>query len=74
MPSVRLPVLGWREVLKALKKAGFRPVRQRGSHIILEGPKGKYTVIPRHGEIAPATLMKILAETGLTKEELIALL
>lgn len=74
MPSAKLPVLGWREVLKALKKAGFRPVRQRGSHIILEGPEGTYTVIPRHGEIALATLMKVLAEAGLTKEEFIALL
>ncbi len=67
--SRRLPVLNWKEVVKALGKAGFRPVRQRGSHIILEGPKGKFTVVPRHDEVAPTTLMKILAEAGLTREQ-----
>ncbi len=74
MTANRLPVLSWRDVLKALKKAGFRSVRQRGSHIILEGPEGKCAVVPRHSEIAPTTLMKIIAEAGLSKKEFLALL
>ncbi|MGP8125019.1 MAG: type II toxin-antitoxin system HicA family toxin [Nitrososphaerales archaeon] len=74
MPT-RLPVLSWKEVIKALGKAGFRPVRQRGSHIILEGSEGrKFTVVPRHDEIAPTTLVKILAEAGLTREQFLELL
>jgi predicted RNA binding protein YcfA (HicA-like mRNA interferase family) len=31
-----LPIIGWREVLKALKKQGFYATRQSGSHIIVE--------------------------------------
>lgn len=74
MKSPRLPVLSWREVLKALERAGFKPVRQRGSHIVVEGPGDRYTVVPRHDEIAPATLMRILTEVGLSREEFLRLL
>ena len=52
MPS-RLPVVSWKSAIKALGEAGFHPVRQRGSHIILENSEGKFTVVPRHDEIAP---------------------
>ena len=69
MTDQKLPVLGWKEVLGALGRAGFRPVRQRGSQSYSRVPQGKYTVVPRHDEIAPSTLMKILAEADLTKEE-----
>ena len=31
----RLPLLPWRKVVKVLVKAGFKPVRQKGSHLIL---------------------------------------
>ncbi|MEM2161070.1 MAG: type II toxin-antitoxin system HicA family toxin [Candidatus Nitrosotenuis sp.] len=31
-----LPLLGWREVLGALRKKGFYATRQTGSHIIAE--------------------------------------
>ncbi|MDG7036901.1 MAG: hypothetical protein JRM72_05920 [Nitrososphaerota archaeon] len=41
---------------------------------MLEGPRGKFTVVPRHREIAPGTLMKIIAEAGLTKEDFLKLL
>jgi len=34
-----LPVLGWREVLKALRKKRFYATRQSGSHIIVENGK-----------------------------------
>jgi predicted RNA binding protein YcfA (HicA-like mRNA interferase family) len=74
MPRGKLPVLSSREVLRALEKAGFRAVRQRGSHIILEGMEGRHTVVPRHHEIAPSTLLKILTEAGLTKDEFLDLL
>lgn len=31
----KLPVLSGREVIKILGKAGFKPVRQKGSHIVV---------------------------------------
>jgi predicted RNA binding protein YcfA (HicA-like mRNA interferase family) len=41
----KLPVLSGEELIKALKKAGFEVVRQRGSHVSLT--KGEYhTVVP----------------------------
>ncbi|MBO3799235.1 MAG: type II toxin-antitoxin system HicA family toxin [Thermoproteota archaeon] len=70
----KLPILSWREVVKALSKRGFKVVRQRGSHLILEGPEHRFTVVPRHETIAPATLIKILSQVGVTKEEFIKLL
>jgi predicted RNA binding protein YcfA (HicA-like mRNA interferase family) len=69
-----LPVLGWREVLKALTKKDFRPVRQRGSHIVVENASGRFVVVPRHDEIKKGTLSAIMEEAGLTREEFLALL
>jgi predicted RNA binding protein YcfA (HicA-like mRNA interferase family) len=69
-----LPVLGWREVLKALAKKDFRPVRQRGSHTIVENTRGRFVVVPRRDEIKKGTLNAILEEAGLTKEEFMTLL
>ncbi len=31
----KLPILSGREVIKILKKIGFEPARQKGSHIVL---------------------------------------
>jgi len=60
--------------LKALRKKDFRPVRQRGSHIIVENPEGKFAVVPRRDEIKPGTLLSILQQAGLTREEFLELL
>ena len=68
-----LPVLSWRDVLKALSKKGFRPVRQRGSHIIVEDAEGNFATVPRKDEIKRGTLLSIIEEAGLTKEEFLKL-
>jgi len=65
----KFPKLSGEELIKALKKAGFHQVRQRGSHVSLQ--KGKYcTVVPLHDELARGTLLAILKQCGLTKEAL----
>jgi predicted RNA binding protein YcfA (HicA-like mRNA interferase family) len=46
-----LPVLGWKEVIKALRKKGFYPTRQSGSHIIIENGQGLWTSVPRKSEL-----------------------
>ncbi len=69
-----LPVLSWRDVLKALSKKGFRPVRQRGSHIIVEDAEGNFATVPRKNEIKRGTLLSIIGEAGLTKEEFVKLI
>jgi predicted RNA binding protein YcfA (HicA-like mRNA interferase family) len=63
----KLPLLSWREVLKALSKAGFVVARQRGSHLIV-------VPVPRHDQIKRGLLLEITAEAGLTKEEFLKLL
>lgn len=51
---------------------GFEPVRQKGSHIILEkmdaNPR-KALVVPNHKEIDTGTLIEIIRQAGLKREE-----
>jgi predicted RNA binding protein YcfA (HicA-like mRNA interferase family) len=69
----KLPPLSWRELVKALAKAGFKIVRQKGSHIILVKDE-RIVPVPRHAEIKRGLLMEIIVEAGLTKEEFLRLL
>jgi len=69
-----LPILSWRDIVKALSKKGFKPVRQRGSHIIVENAEGKFSVVPRKDEIKPGTLLSIIEQAGLTREEFLKLI
>ena len=69
----KLPVISGEELVRALEKFGFRQVRQRGSHVSLE--KGPHrTVVPLHEELAKGTLLGILKQCNLTREDLIDLL
>jgi predicted RNA binding protein YcfA (HicA-like mRNA interferase family) len=69
----KLHLLSWREVVKALTKAGFQVARQKGSHLILI--KNENIVpVPKHKEIKRGLLMAIILEAGLTKEEFLTFL
>lgn len=73
----KLPVVSGKELVNALEKAGFVVVRQKGSHVSLQKitREGTYrTVVPLHTKLAKGTLLDILHQTGLSKEELIGLL
>ncbi len=66
-----------RELIKALAKTGFEPKRRKGSHVILvkETKKGKRAVVvPDHREIDKGTLVEILRQAGLKKDEFLKLL
>lgn len=65
-----------RKIIKVLEKIGFKPVRQRGSHVILKHADGRVTVVPVHkGEqIGRGLLSKIIKDAGLTKEEFLNIL
>ena len=69
----KLPVLSGQELVAALKKAGFVIVRQKGSHVSLRKDPFK-TVVPLHDELAKGTLLTIMRQCGLSKEDLIVLL
>jgi predicted RNA binding protein YcfA (HicA-like mRNA interferase family) len=69
----KLPLLSWREVVKALRKAGFQVERQKGSHLILT--KNELIVpVPRHKQLKRGLLMAIIEEASLTKDEFLNLL
>ena len=66
----RLPVVSGHELIRLLLASGFGIVRQRGSHVSLQ--KEMYrTVVPLHDELAKGTLLGILKQCGLSKEDLI---
>ena len=75
--SRHLPAVSGRQLVRALQRADFVLLRQKGSHVSLEkrSADGYWrTVVPLHREIRPGTLSDILNQTGLSKEELAELL
>lgn len=68
---IRLPTLHSSQIIRALKRAGFVQLYQRGSHLTLEHPiDGRWTVVPVHGRDIKRGLMKaILEQAGLTQAE-----
>ncbi|MFH1266499.1 MAG: type II toxin-antitoxin system HicA family toxin [Planctomycetota bacterium] len=71
-----LPVVSGRQVVKALRKSGYEPDHQRGSHIVLRqtNPPHRRLTVPDHDEVAKGTLRAIIRQAGLTVDEFKALL
>jgi len=69
----KLPILSGKKLINILNKAGFQIVRQKGSHVSLRKETYK-TVIPLHNELAKGTLLGILKQCGMSKEDLVDLL
>jgi len=70
----KLPTASGAELIKALQRAGFRIVRQKGSHVSMQkttSDKNYNTVVPLHRELAKGALIDILHQCGLSKDELI---
>ncbi|HID19276.1 TPA: addiction module toxin, HicA family [Candidatus Bathyarchaeota archaeon] len=59
------------KLIKVLQKAGFQPVRRKGSHVILMNERRTRIVIPVHPgkEVKPTLVRAILKEAGLSREE-----
>jgi predicted RNA binding protein YcfA (HicA-like mRNA interferase family) len=72
----RLPRLTGKEVISALKNAGFEVVRIRGSHHRLRHVDGRATTVPVHsGEtIGPGLLTSILRDVEMPRTEFLSLL
>ena len=73
----RLPDVSGAELIKALQKAGFVILRQKGSHVAMEKVdpgRVSHTSVPMYREIARDTPHDILKQTGLTRGELRKLL
>lgn len=64
------------EIIRALERAGFQAVRQRGSHVRLKHDDGRVVTVPVHSgqDIGRGLLRKILRDAELTPEEFLKLL
>jgi predicted RNA binding protein YcfA (HicA-like mRNA interferase family) len=61
-----MPLSGM-EMVRLYEKAGWRFVRQTGSHMIMRHPNGRTCPIPRHRELGKGLecdLLKKLKEAG----------
>ena len=69
----RLPRLKGKEIVRLLRRIGFRIVRTRGSHVFLRHADGRVTTVPVHsGEtIGPGLLRSILRDVELSAEDLL---
>jgi predicted RNA binding protein YcfA (HicA-like mRNA interferase family) len=76
----KLPSVSSDKIIKRLLKAGFdyAPIKGKGSHIALvrKGNHGeKYLVIiPKRDPVPKGTLISIIKQSGLTREEFIKLM
>jgi len=65
----KLPILSGREIIKALVIIGYRPVRQRGSHIRLSCVNKRSVTVPDYKAVSRGLLQKILRDAELSAEE-----
>ncbi len=73
----KLPSVSGERVIRALKRAGFAELRQKGSHVSLEKRVGEQvfkTVVPMHSDLSKGTLSDILKQSGLKLDEFLELL
>ncbi|MEK6963632.1 MAG: type II toxin-antitoxin system HicA family toxin [Nanoarchaeota archaeon] len=70
---MKLPILSGKEMVKILSKYGFEVLGQKGSHVIMVGVRNgmkRKPVVPMHSELRKGTLLSILKQADLTKEDL----
>lgn len=67
----RLPVVDFKTMERLLRKLGFEPVRQKGSHVFYRHPDGRTTTLPSHTgrDLARPLVREILREIELTVEQ-----
>lgn len=66
----QLPVVSGAQIVRALTRAGFERVSQRGSHVKLRDTAGHTVIVPVHRELARGTLASILRQADLDAAEL----
>ena len=72
---MKLPIVSGEGIIKILQKEGFSITRQRGSHVSLhkrfEDGSMHLVVVPRKREIKKGTLLSIIKQAGMNREEFI---
>jgi len=69
---MKLPRVTVRKVVGALKKKGFRLVRQSGSHMVFRNDEGVRVTVPYHSReiLHPKLLKRIMEDANIEPEEL----
>ena len=73
----KLPTVKSKDLVKILKSIGFLEHRQKStSHLMMKHSDGRRTIVPMHSnkDIPKGTLLAILKDIPITKEELIKIL
>jgi len=67
----KISIVNFKTMDKILKKLGFHPVRQKGSHIFYRHQDGRTTTVPNHPsrDLARPLIREILREIELTPEQ-----
>ena len=70
--TAHLPALTGQAVIAVLRRHGFLPVRQSGSHVILRHPDGRRTTVPVHAgrTLGRGLLRQIMRDGDLTADDL----
>jgi predicted RNA binding protein YcfA (HicA-like mRNA interferase family) len=64
------PTISAKVCIRALERADFRVVAQKGSHVKLRSEEtGRRCVVPMHPELATGTLASIIRQAGLSPDE-----
>ncbi|AKB74605.1 hypothetical protein MSLAZ_1344 [Methanosarcina lacustris Z-7289] len=72
----KITPLPGKKVIKALESIGFEQVRQKGSHLFLQHPDGRTTIVPVHptDQIGKGMINKIIKDAKITRDEWIKLI
>ncbi len=71
----RLGNISGREAARAFEKAGWQPIGQVGSHLVLVKPGVRVNLsVPQHKELSLGTLRSLIRSAGLTIDEFLDLL
>jgi predicted RNA binding protein YcfA (HicA-like mRNA interferase family) len=71
----KLANLSGRDAAKAFQKAGWQPMGQVGSHLVMVKPGVRANLsIPQHKELSVGTLRALIRAAGMTVDEFLSLL
>ena len=72
----RIPILKFKKVEKVLLKLGFKPIRQKWSHVFYRHPDGRTTTLPKHPgrDLSRPLLHEILREIEVPQENFLKIL
>ena len=71
----KLGNISGKEAVKVFQKAGWQPIGQVGSHLVMVKPGIRVNLsIPQHKELSVGTLRALIRNAGLTVEEFLELL